>query len=479
MRLSPLCALARQPVSGHGTTVTELFTTEPKVLSVSELTRSIRSLLEDAIGQTWVEGEISNLRRQSSGHQYFTLKDDRSQLPCVLFRNSAGSRLGTPLDDGMQVQVFGDLTVYETRGQYQMIVQLVQPRGLGALQARFEALKRQLQAEGLFDAERKQPLPRFPLTIGLVTSPSAAALQDMLNILGRRAPWMRVMVNPVRVQGAGAAAEIARALGEFNEWALAGDDSPNAARRVDVVVLARGGGSIEDLWEFNEEIVARAVAASALPVVSAVGHEIDFTIADFVADVRAPTPSAAAELIAPDTGELLRQLSGATQFLNRRLLDAIEASRERVQVFARGALQREPRRRMLDERQRLDALEEALHRAAAFALQHFRARLDEKGCCLRVGDFQRSLALRAQLLDSWREKLSTLLCCEQGKLSARLHAAQGLLRVLGPQATLERGYSITVNEQGEVIRTAAMTSVGQRIITHFSNSKLTSTLEQT
>ncbi len=473
----PCLPLAGRAVSRHGTNVIELFPTEPKVLSVSELTRTIRSLLEDAIGQTWVEGEISNLRRQSSGHQYFTLKDDRSQLSCVQFRNSAGSRLGVPLDDGMQVQVYGDLTVYEARGQYQMVVQLVQPRGVGALQARFEALKRQLQAEGLFDAARKQPLPRFPRTIGLVTSPSAAALQDMLNILARRAPWMRVVVNPVRVQGAGAAAEIVRALGEFNKWALADDASPDTAKRVDVVVLARGGGSIEDLWEFNEEIVARAVAASALPVVSAVGHEIDFTIADFAADVRAPTPSAAAELIAPDTGELLRQLGAASQFFNRRLLDVIVAARDRLQGFARGTLQREPQRRMLDERQRLDSMEEALQRAGASALQHFKARLEEKSCCLRVGDFRRSLALRSQLLHSWQEKLSTLLCCEQGKLTARLHAAQSLLRVLGPQGTLDRGYSITLNEHGEIIRHVAMAVAGKRIVTRLSDGRLTSILD--
>lgn len=456
--------------------MTELFPSEPRVFSVSELTRSIRTLLEDTIGETWVEGEISNLRRQSSGHQYFTLKDDRSQLPCVLFRNSAGGRLGIDLDDGMQVQVFGQVTVYEARGQYQMIVQLVQPRGLGALQARFEALKRQLQAEGLFDPARKRSLPRFPRTIGVVTSPSAAALQDMLNILGRRAPWMRIVVNPVRVQGQGAATEIVRAISEFNEWAL-NDEASDTARRVDLIVLARGGGSIEDLWEFNEESVARAVAASALPIVSAIGHEIDFTIADFAADVRAPTPSAAAELIAPDTGELLRLLAGTSQFLNRRLLDLITLAKDKLYTFGRGTLTREPRRRVVEQRQQLDSMEDALRRAALSALQQFRAQLDEKSCCLRVGDLQRSLSLRAQLLKSWQEKLSTLLSCEQGKLAARLHTAQNLLRVLGPLGTLERGYSITMNEQGEVIRSVGVADPGQRIVTRLADGELISTLD--
>ena len=456
---------------------TESDLTAAKVLSVSELTRSIRSLLEDHVGEIWVEGEISNYRRQSSGHQYFTLKDDRSQLSCVLFRNHGGAPSSTPLADGLQVQVFGAVSVYESRGQYQLIVALVQPRGLGALQARFEALKRKLHAEGLFDPARKRRLPAFPMTVGLVTSPTAAALQDMLNILRRRAPWMRVLVHPVRVQGQGASLEIARAIGEFNAWALAADGSAHHPMRVDLIVLARGGGSIEDLWEFNEEIVARAVAASALPVVSAVGHEIDFTIADFAADLRAPTPSAAAELIAPDTAELLRQLDGAGQFFNRQLLDRVTRARESLRNFSRGTLGREPRRRAQDERQRLDLLEDTLRRVATTALHDFRVRLDEKSCCLRVADFRRSLELRTRLLQSWREKLDTLLCCEQEKLRARLAHAESLLRVLGPQATLARGYSITLDGDRRVIRDAAGVRPGQRLVTLLGDGEIRSVTE--
>ena len=244
----------------------DLLPGETKVHSVWELTRSIRSFLESEIGEVWVEGEISNYRRQSSGHQYFTLKDDRSQLSCVLFRGGASLLPpGVTLSDGLQVQVFGDLTVYEARGQYQLVVQLVQPKGLGALQARFEALKRTLQAEGLFDADRKQALPPFPRTVGIVTSPTGAALQDMLNILKRRAPSLRVLIHPVRVQGTGASGEVVRAIEEFNRWSNGGQPTAaNRARAVDLIVVARGGGSIEDLWEFNEEIVARAIAASPL-----------------------------------------------------------------------------------------------------------------------------------------------------------------------------------------------------------------------
>ncbi len=418
-----------------------------------------------------MEGEISNHRRQSSGHHYFTLKDDRSQLSCVLFRGGASLLPSSvTLADGLQVQAHGDLTVYEARGQYQLIVQLVQPKGVGALQARFEALKRKLQAEGLFDPDRKQELPPFPRTVGIVTSPTGAALQDMLNILRRRAPSVRVLVHPVRVQGQGAAAEVVRAVEEFNRWSKAGD----ARRGVDVIVVARGGGSIEDLWEFNEETVARAIAASALPVVSAIGHEIDFTIADFVADLRAPTPSAAAELIAPDTGEILRRLAAAQQFIERHLGEGIGAARERLADMDRGVLERELRRRTREERQRLDALEDALGRAAKSALQTLRSRLDEKGCCLKMAGPEQSLELRSQVLSSQREKLEDLLCCAKERLHARLRAAEGMLRVLGPEATLARGYSITLNGRGEVVTSAGTVQAGERLTTRLSEGTVES-----
>ncbi len=451
----------------------DLLSAETKILSVFELTRSIRSFLESEIGEVWVEGEISNHRRQSSGHQYFTLKDDRSQLSCVLFRGVAPSLpAGAVLADGVQVQVFGDLTVYEARGQYQLVVQIVQPKGLGALQARFEALKRKLQAEGLFDADHKKPLPPFPQTIGLVTSPTGAALQDMLNILKRRAPWVRVVVHPVRVQGNGAAGEVVRAIEDFNRWSLAGD----GAAKVDVIVVARGGGSMEDLFEFNDETVGRAIHASELPVVSAIGHEIDFTIADFAADLRAPTPSAAAELIVPDTAELLRQLAAAGQFFNRQLIERVSSARERLQGTARGTFNREPRRRIEDERQRLDSLEDSLARAARATVQELRSRLDEKNYCLRMAGPQSSLDLRAQIVQALREKLADQLCCQRERIQARLRTAESLLRVLGPQATLERGYSITTDEAGEIMRSVASTRAGQRLVTRLHDGTVVSTV---
>ena len=447
-----------------------------KVHSVWELTRSIRSFLENEIGEVWVEGEISNYRRQSSGHQYFTLKDDRSQLSCVLFRGGASLLPpGVALADGLQVQVFGDLTVYEARGQYQLVVQLVQPKGVGALQARFEALKRKLQAEGLFDPARKQPLPTFPSTVGIVTSPTGAALQDMLNILKRRAPSLRVLVHPVRVQGTGASVEVVRAIEEFNRWSNGGEPTPeNRHRAVDLIVVARGGGSIEDLWEFNEEIVGRAMAASRLPVVSAIGHEIDFTIADFVADLRAPTPSAAAELIAPDTAELRRQLAAATQFLNRQLTERTASARERLEGVNHGTLNRQLRRRTQEERQRLDALENDLHRSIRAALQQLRSSVDEKSYCLRLSGPQHALALRCQLLQNWHEKIKDLLRCQRERWHTRLQASEHLLRVLGPTATLSRGYTITLNARGELVRSIGAVRPGERLVTRLSDGEVTS-----
>src|ERR1700740_1870850 len=291
----------------------DFFQSSSKVFTVAELTRQIRGTLETRFGAVWVQGEISNYKLHPSGHQYFTLKDQRAQISCVIFRN-AMAPLRQPLVDGAEVQVFGSISVFEARGQYQVNVQILQPRGLGLLQAKFEALKRKLEAEGLFAAERKRPLPKFARRIGIVTSPSGAAIRDMLNILRRRAPWLQILINPVRVQGTGAAQEIAVAIRELAV--------PNEAfAPFDLIVITRGGGSIEDLWEFNEEIVARAIFHSVVPIVSAVGHEIDFTICDFAADLRAPTPSAAAELIVPDIIDLQRRIDGCARGLGRELFN--------------------------------------------------------------------------------------------------------------------------------------------------------------
>src|SRR5947199_2546125 len=300
----------------------DFFQTSTKVFSVSELTRNIRGALETIFRAVWVQGEMSNYKLHPSGHQYFTLKDQRAQISCVIWRDTIAPPR-QPLVDGTQMQVYGTVTVFEARGQYQLNVQILQPRGVGLLQAKFEVLKRKLEAEGLFAQERKRPLPKFPRRIGIVTSPSGAAIRDMLNVLNRRAPWLQILINPVRVQGTGAAQEIAVAIRELT--------LPNDVfAPLDLIVVTRGGGSIEDLWEFNEEIVARAIFNATVPIVSAVGHEIDFTICDFVADLRAPTPSAAAELIVPDIIDLQRRLDGCERALSRQLLTRIRDAQQRL-----------------------------------------------------------------------------------------------------------------------------------------------------
>src|SRR5881392_3967928 len=300
----------------------DFFQQTSKILTVAELTRAIRGTLETRFRAVWVQGEISNYKQHPSGHQYFTLKDSRAQIACVIFRNAPLS-IRQPLADGAQVQVYGNVSVFEARGQYQLSDEIVQPRGLGVLQAKFEALKRKLEVEGLFDPARKRALPRFPKRIGIVTSPSGAAIRDILNVLRRRAPWLSILISPVRVQGSGAAQEIAVAIRELAK--------PNENfTPVDLIVVTRGGGSMEDLWEFNEEIVARTIADVNVPIVSAIGHEIDFTISDFVADLRAPTPSAAAELIVPDIVDLRRQMDASERGLGRELLNRMRDSQQRL-----------------------------------------------------------------------------------------------------------------------------------------------------
>src|SRR5436305_8654268 len=309
----------------------DFFHQTSKVFTVGELTRQIRSTLETKFRTVWVQGEISNYKLHPSGQQYFTLKDQRAQIACVIWRDTMASPR-QPIVDGSQVQVYGTVTVFEARGQYQLNVQILQLRGVGLLQVKFEALKRKLEAEGLFAPERKRRLPKFPRRIGIVTSPGGAAIRDMLNVLRRRAPWLQILINPVRVQGTGAAQEIAVAIREHGQ-------STAAFGPLDLIVVTRGGGSIEDSWEFNEEIVARAIFHSDVPIVSAVGHEIDFTICDFVADLRAPTPSAAAELIVPDVIDLRQQTERCARALGRQLLDRVRDAQQRLD-HAREMLQR-------------------------------------------------------------------------------------------------------------------------------------------
>ena len=419
---------------------TDLFPKAARVFTVSELTRSIRGTLETKFGAVWVQGEISNYKLHPSGHQYFTLKDQRAQIGCVIWRDTMAP-LRQPLADGAQVQVYGTVTVFEARGQYQLNFQILQPRGVGLLQAKFEALKRKLEAEGLFAAERKRPLPRFPRRIGIITSPSGAAIRDMLNVLRRRAPWLQILINPVRVQGSGAAQEIAVAIRELA--------TPSEAFAVlDLIVVTRGGGSIEDLWEFNEEIVARAIFNSAVPIVSAVGHEIDFTICDFVADLRAPTPSAAAELIVPDMIDLQRQIDGCTRALARQLLNWVR-----------------------EAQQRLDHARETLQRCLAYRIDSYKRSLLHIAVALQARSPARELMIRRNRFADLHRRL---IACPGHLLENAKHRFQrieGILRVLGPDATLRRGYSITMNERGQIIRTVAAVRSKMKIRTRVSDGE--------
>lgn len=440
----------------------------PHILSVTELTRTVRDLIEGAVGEVWVEGEISNLRKQASGHQYFTLKDDRCQLPCVLFFRPGLRQSSLSLAEGMLVHVRGQMTVYEARGQYQLNVSLVQAAGAGLLAAKFEALKRKLSAEGLFDTSHKRALPRFPKSVGIVTSPTGAAIADMLNILHRRAPWIQILINPVRVQGMGAGAEIAAAISEFNSGALP---------PVEVIVLARGGGSAEDLWEFNEESVARAIYASEVPVVSAVGHEIDFTIADFVADLRAPTPSAAAELVAPDSAAIFRRFEQFRGSMERCMLETVRNGRSRLTMMERSVLFREPKARLREWTQQMDDTMEQLARLASDHMNERKRRLESAHSSLREHRPDQILRIRRHELDGLSERLCSGLDQQLNSLRGRLETVGSLLRVLGPQSTLARGYSITRTEDGGILHSVVQAAQGNLLRTQLADGEVRSRVE--
>ncbi len=436
---------------------TEFFQATAKVLTVGELTRAIRGTLETRFGSVWVQGEVSNYKLHPSGHQYFTLKDHRAQIACVIFRNTMPSNART-LSDGEQIQVYGQISVFEARGQYQLSVQIVQSRGAGLLQARFEALKRKLEAEGLFDTARKRPLPKYPKRIGIVTSASGAAIRDMLNVLQRRAPALQILISPVRVQGTGASTEIAVALRELA--------TPNESwRSLDLIVLTRGGGSIEDLWEFNEEIVARAIYDSPIPIVSAVGHEIDFTIADFVADLRAPTPSAAAELIVPDTTELLRRVDELSTCLDRNLRNFVSHAQTRLRFLSEKALAREPLQRLRDAQQRIDFARDSLGAVIRGFLTHRANALAHTASTLRARNPERELAARRASLDQLHRRCLAAPQQALTMLRQRFRHAEELTRLLGPEATLRRGYSITTKPDGEVVRSTKSAHARDRIRT--------------
>ncbi|MBA4246254.1 MAG: exodeoxyribonuclease VII large subunit [Pseudomonas sp.] len=428
-----------------------------EVLSVSQLNNRARLLLEDVFSGIWVEGEISNLARPASGHVYFTLKDSQAQVRCALFRQNA-ARVRQALRDGLAVKVRGKVSLFEGRGDYQLILDAVEPAGDGALRLAFEALKEKLGAEGLFSTERKIALPAHPKRIGIVTSPTGAVIRDIISVFRRRAPQVELNLIPTAVQGREATAQIVRALQRAD------------ALGFDALILARGGGSLEDLWCFNEESVARAVAACVTPIVSAVGHETDVSIADFVADVRAPTPSAAAELLAPDSSELVQRLHN----LQRRLVLHMQGrlARERLRLEGVSRRLRHPGERLRQQAQRLDDLDMRLRRAFAqrLANQYERlARLDARLAAQHPG---RNLALLRQRLDGLAARLPRAM---QGQLRSQrqqLGALAAQLQIVSPLATLGRGYSILLDERGQAVRSAAQTQPGQRLRARLSEGEL-------
>lgn len=335
----------------------------PRIYSISELTAELKTLIEGTFTGVWVEGEISNFKHHTSGHMYFTLKDDRGQLRAVMFRGSNRGLQFRP-EDGLAVVVFGNVTIYEPRGEYQVYVEFMEPKGLGALQLAFEQLKTRLEAEGLFDSARKRPIPLLPEKIGLVTSPSGAAIRDILQIIHRRFANVKILILPVRVQGEGAASEIMEGLEVLNK-----------REDLDVIIVARGGGSIEDLWAFNEEPVARAIYASRTPVISAVGHETDFTIADFVADVRAPTPSAAAEMVISRKAELIQRVDDFVSRLVSYMRYRVERSGERFRSLDRHLRLVSPLERIKRQRERLRDEVSALQSSMSHRLALWRGEL--------------------------------------------------------------------------------------------------------
>ena len=436
----------------------------PVILTVAQLTRRITALLEEGIGSVWVEGEISNLRTQSSGHRYFTLKDASSQLSCVLFARTAAN-LTLEIRDGQQVQLYGQIGVYEPRGQYQLIVSLVQEKGIGLLQARFEELKRRLAEEGLFAPEAKKPVPRLSRRIGVVTSPTGAAIRDFLHILHRRHPGLRVVIHPVRVQGKGAAMEIASAIAAFN-------DVKGPAGPVDVIVVTRGGGSLEDLWEFNEEAVARAIAASAIPVVSAVGHEIDFTIADFVADLRAPTPSAAAEILAADGGELLARCESLVIRIGREAFASGERLSSRLDLAFSSELFREPERRIREIRQTLDRSESDLGSLVGTCIERIRSSLETSRALLSGARPDARVASVKARIEGISERLMSHLGRMRDRDRGRLALVGAALAALDPSATLRRGFSITRTVDGRVVTSAGSVNPGDRLRTQVADGEI-------
>src|SRR5213080_1842166 len=439
----------------------------PRVLTVTQLAALVRETLEGGVGRVWVAGEISNLRPAPSGHVYFTLKDEQSQLGAVLFRSAAQVLAFRPAD-GMEVLVSARVGLYPPRGALQLYVDTMEPRGLGALQLAFEQLKARLGAEGLFAAGRKRPLPRFPRAVGIVTALGGAVIHDMRTVLRKRWPACRIVVRPVRVQGAGAGREVAEGIEDLNR--LGG---------LDVLIVGRGGGSLEDLWAFSEEVTARAIAASAIPVVSAVGHEVDFTIADFVADARAPTPTAAAALVVPDQAEVVGALARAEAGLRGALARRVGQARERLVTL--DSRLGDPARRLRDLTLRVDDLGARADRALMRRLAWDRRELAALGARLERGGPPARLRGAREQLDAAMGRLRFAAAMRVRHARAALERTAAQLDALSPLACLERGYAIVRrgDAAGPVVSDAAALRAGETVALVFARSRARARVEDT
>ena len=439
---------------------------QQQIFTVTRLNSAVRMILEQDLGLVWLTGELSNLAMPSSGHWYFSLKDISAQVRCAMFKGN-NRRVPFRPQDGMQVLVQARVSLYEPRGDYQLIIESMQPAGDGMLALRFEELKRRLGAEGLFDEGRKRPLPREPRAVGLVTSATGAALHDMLTVLERRAPDLPVFIYPTQVQGSAAIGQIVSAI------ALA-----NRRAEVDVLIVGRGGGSLEDLWCFNEEAVARAIAHSAIPVVSAVGHEVDVTISDFAADLRAPTPSAAAELVAPDRSARAQRLV----HLQQRLVQAISrrqtAARHGFALLQKRLDHQDPKRRLEQQSQRLDELSGRLQQLLNLRLHQGERRLANLELRLQARSPSTLLAAGKRRHQLAEERLHSLMNKRQDLAAHRLAMLSARLDGVSPLATLGRGYSITRTPSGEVISRAAQVSPGQQLVTMLAEGELRVRVEE-
>ena len=436
--------------------------TERQPLTVSELTLRIRDALEKSFATVWVEGEISNFRQHSSGHWYFTLKDESAQLKAACYR-SANQRIRFRPEDGLQVRARGRLSVYEQQGAYQLVVETLEPVGAGALQLAFEQTKARLQAEGLFAQELKRPVPFFPRRIGVVTSPSGAAVRDIINVISRRTRTVHLLVAPARVQGEGASHEIVRAIRFLNDHHARSLRENRREASIDVLIVGRGGGSIEDLWAFNEEVVARAIRSSAIPVISAVGHETDFTIADFAADLRAPTPSAAAELVAAHEEELCARLEQLVGGLRRTLSHRIAAERAHVRelTFARGF--DEVRKKLRAAVSAVGEHEGRLQNAMSRTFQNTFRRFDAAARFLSPSELRNRSATQ-------RARLEALTRAQEAAVMSRIEKARqqfgisiAALEAMSPLKVLERGYAIAENATGTIVRDASAATIGDEL----------------